>query len=258
MPAPTSSQEQSSATSSRTTASTSARLRVQPAIASRVIELMVRNEGGLTELVEADPSLCAVVVRAANSAHLGLSRRVGGVRQAMVMLGQDASTALAVARTADLVFEADESSPPLASWVWPQAVAAARAAALLAPSFDANPEHASTAALLQNLGLLMGGRHDAEHAGLTATLLESWNFPDQIVSAIRNHHRSLDDVVAPLDRVVVCARTLAAEVGLPDSKPVAPLREVVRAGDLSRNAASSIVREIERSLENLIRLAGVK
>lgn len=248
----------STSTAIRSSAPASGRLRVQPAIAGRVIELMIRNDGGLTEVIEADPALCAVVVRAANSVHLGLSRRVGGVRQAMVMLGQDATTALAVARTADLVFEPDDTSPSLAPWAWPQAVAAARAAALLAPSMDANPEHAYTAGLLQNLPMMMGARHDAEHSGACARLLEGWNFPDTIVSAVRNHHRSLDDVVAPLDRIVVCARTLAAEAGLADSRPVAPMRDVIRAADLGRTGAASLVKEVERSLDVLIRLAGVK
>jgi len=233
------------------------RLRVQPAIAGKVIELLVRPDGALTELVEADPSLCAVVIRAANSAHLGLSRRVGGVRQAMVLLGQDATTALAVARTADLVFD-DDGSPNPPMWLWPHAVGVATACSSVARRMDVNPEHAYTAGLLQNLMVLMGHPHDADHSGNAAILLEKWNFPDSIVSAVRNHHRGLDDVVAPLDRVLVCGRTIAAEAGLPDSRPVAPMRDVARAADLGRAEIAAAVKDVERSLDSLVRLAGAR
>ena len=235
---------------------TNTRLRVQPAIAGRVIHLLVHDDGGLTELVEADPSLCAVVVRAANSAHLGLSRRVSGVRQAMVLLGQDATTALAVARTADLVFDDDVAGAPNPpTWVWPHAVAVAAASAWLARRMDVNPEQAYTAGLLQNLSVLSGERHDHEHGERAAASLERWNFPDAIVSAVRLHHRPLDEVFAPLDRLLVCARTLAAEAGLPDGRPVTPMPQVLRAADLGRNEVTAAVKEIRRALDALVRLA---
>jgi HD-like signal output (HDOD) protein len=235
---------------------TNTRLRVQPAIAGRVIELLVRNDGGLTEVVESDPSLCAVVVRAANSAHLGLSRRVGGVRQAMVLLGEDATTALAVARTADLVFEEGDDAPSPPSWVWPHAVAVATASSALARRMGVNPEHAYTAGLLQNLWVLMGERHDGDHGERAASLLETWNFPESIVGAVRNHHRTVDDVVAPIDRVVVCARTIAAEAGLPDMKAVTPMRDVARIAELGRNELAAALKDVDRALTSLIRMAG--
>jgi len=236
---------------------TSIRLRVQPSIAGKVIEQLRGGDSALTELVEADPSLCAVIVRAANAVHLGLSRRVGGVRQAMVLLGQDAATALAVARTADLVFEDDEG-PAVPSWVWPQSVACATAAASLARLTDANPEHAYTAGLLQNLWVLLGEKHDSDHAGRAADLLEGWNFPESIATAVRHHHRSLDDLVNPLDRAVASARTIAAEVGCPDARPVAPAREVTRSLDISKQQLSSVVNDVERSLGSLVRLAAAR
>ena len=232
------------------------RLRVQPAIAGKVIELLVHPDGGLTELVEADPSLCAVVIRAANSAHLGLSRRVGGVHQAMVLLGQDATTALAVARTADLVFEDHDGTPNPPIWLWPHAVGVAIACSSIARRMDVNPEHAYTAGLLQNLSILMGHPHDGDHGGDAADLLAKWNFPDSIVSAVRNHHRGLDDVVAPLDRVLICGRTIAAEAGVPDAKPVTPMRDVARAANLGRVELAAAVKDVERSLDSLLRLAG--
>ncbi len=233
------------------------RLRVQPAVASRVINLLIHNDGGLTELVEADPGLCAVIVRAANSTHLGLSRRVGGVRQAMVLLGQDAATALAVARTSDLVFDGDETTLPPA-WFWPHAVASATAAAGLAKGTDVNPEHAYTAGLLQNLGVLIDDRHEADHAEIGGALVEKWNFPETIVAAIRHHHRTIDDLVAPLDRVLAGARTLAAESGVGDGRPTAAVRDVLRALDVNRSLAKNIGSDIDRVLGNLVRLVGAR
>jgi len=233
------------------------RLRVQPAVASKVIDLLIHNGGGLTELVEADPGLCAVIVRAANSTHLGLSRRVGGVRQAMVLLGQDAATALAVARTSDLVFDGDDTTLP-PSWFWPHAVASATAAAGLAQGTDANPEHAYTAGLLQNLGVLIDDRHESDHAEVGGEVLERWNFPESIVSAVRNHHQSIEKLISPLDRVVAGARALASEAGVADGRPTAAVRDVSRVLDVSRAQAKAISSDIERALGNLVRLAGAR
>ncbi len=236
---------------------TPSRLRVQPAIANRVLEHLRGGDVPLVELVEADPSLCAVIVRAANAVHLGLSRRVGGVRQAMVMLGQDAAKALAIARTAELVFD-DSDSTPMSSWVWPQAVATATAAAALAKLMDANAEQAHTAGLLSNLWVVMGEKHDAEHPGKAADVLESWNFPESIANAVRNHHRSLDDVVSPLDRAVLCARTFAAEAGFPDVRPVPTMRDVLRTAEVGKMQSKGIAAEVERALGSLVRLAGTR
>jgi putative nucleotidyltransferase with HDIG domain len=238
---------------------TTTRLRVQPAIASRVLHLLVGHDSsGLTELVEADPSLCAVVVRAANSTHLGLSRRVGGVRQAMVLLGQDATKALAVARTADLVFEDDAQGGLPPSWFWPHAVATAIACSGLARAVDVNPEHAYTAGLLHDVAVLFDDRHDADHPERAAAALEGWNFPDQIVTAIRSHHRQLDEVIAPMDRLLVAGRSLASEAGLTDGRTVAPLRDVQRVLDVSRSDVKAVLADIERGLARLVRLAGAK
>ena len=237
---------------------TSTRLRVQPAIAGRVIDLLLRGDGHveLGALVRADPSLCAVVVRAANSAHLGLSRRVGSVRQAMVLLGHHATTALAVARTADLVFEDASYAPRPPGWVWPHAIASAAASAWVARSLDGDSEASSTTALLQNLLVPVGEAHDTGHTEPVATLLESWNFPASIVGAVRRHHASLTEVVAPLDRAVVCGRAIAAEAGLSDGLPVPSTREVLCVAHLSRSQLAAGLREVERSLDAVIRLAG--
>jgi HD-like signal output (HDOD) protein len=236
---------------------TAVRLQVQPAIASKVIELLVRRDrNALTDLVESDPSLCAVVVRAANAAHLGLSRRVQGVRQAMVLLGDDATTALAVARTADLVFESDTSLPLSPNWYWPHAVATATAAGSIARIVGANHEQAYTAGLVADLTVVSDAPHDADCAERGADMLAGWNFPEPIVQAVRNHHRGLDEVVATLDRVILAARAIAADAGFADGRPVPPVRDVQRVLDLGRSQVRSVSDDVERAIARLIRLAG--
>ena len=66
------------------------RLLVHPRAAQRVLELLAVPDGAHAELcalVELDPALTAAVLRAANSAHLGFSRRIAGIRHATVLLG---------------------------------------------------------------------------------------------------------------------------------------------------------------------------
>lgn len=173
------------------------------------------------------------------------------------MLGQDAAKALAIARTAELVFD-DSDSTPMSSWVWPQAVATATAAATLAKLMDANAEQAHTAGLLSNLWVVMGEKHDAEHPGKAADVLESWNFPESIANAVRNHHRSLDDVVSPLDRAVLCARTFAAEAGFPDVRPVPRCATCSAPPRSGKMQSKGIAAEVERALGSLVRLAGTR
>ena len=64
------------------------RLLVHPKAAQRVLELLGRPDGAhgeLCALVELDPALTAAVLRPANSAHLGYSRRIAEVMRVGVI-----------------------------------------------------------------------------------------------------------------------------------------------------------------------------
>src|SRR3954471_5072004 len=74
------------------------RLLVHPNSAELVVNLLRQPAPDLTELtsvVRSDPSLAAAVLRAANAVHLGHARRIGGVRHAIVMLGDSFVASLA-------------------------------------------------------------------------------------------------------------------------------------------------------------------
>lgn len=231
------------------------RLVVQPIIASKVIAALAASSADvdLGRIVEADPALCAAVLRAANATHLGHARRIGSVRQAMVMLGSDATTALAAARAADLAFD---DNPVLApAWFWPHSLATAAAAASLARHGGTSVEVAYAAGLLHDIGVLLGeGSADDEHAHHGADLLERWNLPETLVAAVRHHHDKPDAIIDLLDRLVLAAQSFAAEAGASDGRPALPVNEAMRLAGVTGVRASVIVAEVQRELGRLATL----
>ncbi|MGD9793532.1 MAG: HDOD domain-containing protein [Acidimicrobiia bacterium] len=231
------------------------RLVVQPIIASKVIAMLASPspDADLGRVVEADPALCAAVLRAANATHLGHARRIGSVRQAMVMLGSDVTTALAAARAADLAF--DENPVLAPAWFWPHSLATAAAAASLARHGGTSVENAYTAGLLHDIGVLTGdGDADDDHAHRGADLLERWNIPEALVSAVRHHHDKPDAIIDLLDRLVQAAQTFAAEAGAGDGKTPLSVNEALRLSGVTGVRPSIIVGDVQRDLARLASL----
>ncbi len=167
--------------------------------------------------IKKDQALTARVLRLANSAFYGLSRRVVDVNDAVVMLGMKAVHNLAmVASTYPWL------SRPLSGYglgpkeMWTHSFAVATGAELIAKrSGRVDPSIAFTAGLLHNVGkvalsVLLENRVKAfialairdnltfdeverkilgfDHCEVGGYLGELWNLPDDIVAAIRWHH----------------------------------------------------------------------
>ncbi len=228
------------------------RLLVHPVSARAVLTVLQRpgtDESDLTRTVLVDPALAAAVLRAANSAHLGYSRRIASVRQATVMLGSSLVNSLAASRVADLVFDTD--APDYPDWLWLHSIATASAASVLAGRCGTSPDEAYTAGLLHEVGWLLGAgsrseHPDQDHAALGAQLLGRWNLTDRIVAAVNLHHAPSDALAAPLDRVLAAAHAFAAALGAPSperSMPVAEALQLVGLGDVR---ATAVLGEIEQ------------
>ena len=172
----------------------------------------------LSRLVELDPALSATVLRMANSPYFGVSGRVGGARQAVVMLGVKSVGSLAVSRTASLVFSEDETTAPAGYWT--HSIATAVACAVIAPYAGVADDEAFTAGLLHDIGSLVLHSHDdatesessADHVAFSAEMLARWGLPRPTISAIRLLTVDPSLVHEPLARVLLAAHCLAMNV----------------------------------------------
>ena len=233
------------------------RLMVHPASARVVLAVLQRPDdhaADLTRTILTDPALAAAVLRAANSAHLGYSRRIGGVRQASVMLGASLVSSLAASRVADLVFDAD--APDYPDWLWLHSIATACSASVLARRVGESPDDAYSAGLLHEVGWLLGAgvaadQPDQDHAGLGARLLARWNLPDRIVGAVQQHHTRPASLAVPLDRVVVAAHAFAVAVGAPAPERAISTIEALQLVGLVDARVDRITAEIEAEITNI-------
>ncbi|MCD6569265.1 MAG: HDOD domain-containing protein [Deltaproteobacteria bacterium] len=190
-------------------------------------------------IVEYDPGMTANVLRLVNSPYFGGSYHIGSIQQAVVRLGIDKLFDLVVVTATHEVIDkpiAGYNLPP--GELWRHSVAVAITAKNLANNLGIVAEDtAFTAGLLHDIGKVVIGtfvekgfdRIDAmakasnlsfetaerkilgvDHAEIGAAVLEMWRFPDEIVRAVRFHHRPGDvqDSVPVVDAVhisdVVC------------------------------------------------------
>lgn len=233
------------------------RLLVHPASARVVLEILQTSSdvgGDLTRTILTDPALAASVLRAANSAHLGYSRRIGGVRQASVMLGSSLVNSLAASRVADLVFDTD--APDYPDWLWLHSITTACAAAVLARRSGESADDAYTAGLLHEVGWLLGVSADSpapdqDHAASGGRLLAKWNLPDRIVAAATFHHSRPAALTGTLDRVVVAAHAFAAALGASSPERSLTTIEALQLVGLADARPAAITTEIEAELASV-------
>lgn len=186
----------------------------------RLSELINDAEAGPGEfeaVVQPDMALTANLLRMANSAYFGLSRRIGNAREAITLLGVRRVFELGAMAAVDAVVP--ETLPGYgidASVFWTHSVAVAVIAERLSKERKlATPMLTFTAGLLHDVGKLVissflavhiealrtelasGGLSlidceqkllGANHAQIGADLGVAWNLPEEVVKVIASHH----------------------------------------------------------------------
>jgi HD-like signal output (HDOD) protein len=204
--------------------STTPRLPLQPLTARAVLRVVTdpdASAAGLSRLVELDPALSATVLRMANASYFGVSGRVAGARQAVVMLGVKSVSSLAVSRTASLVFSEDDRAAPPGYWT--HSIATAVACGQLAPLAGISEDEAFTTGMLHDIGALVRhadeSRDDGEDelsptdaAVFGSELLTKWGFPRGSSSALRLLYADPSVVHEPMARVLIAGHALASTV----------------------------------------------
>jgi diguanylate cyclase (GGDEF)-like protein len=208
----------------------------------QVIQLAQNPEidlGTVADAVSADPAIAAKVMRIANSALYARRRQSANLRQALIVLGLNATLTLALSFT---LVSALRKSPPTGfdfNAYWRRAILAAAWGKLLASEFGRrDAEEVFLSALMQDIGMLAidkiapevyegiapfqleHGRvaqHEKTHLGsdhraIGAWLLDSWNMPNQIVRAVQHSHDLSASGIEPEYREYVRAVAMSGQL----------------------------------------------
>ncbi len=191
-----------------------------PATAARVLAVTADPESSADELMQAvlpDQSMCAAILKIANSAFLGIPRGAGSIKQAVVILGQTEIRNLVIARAVCNAFPLlDKKQMAEADLFWEHSFSCGLLCMILAPEFRENPGELFLAGLIHDIGKLplllafpdkaldlhilsrcnsiasekstFGTTH--EQIGLNLTY--RWLFPSKLIAAVAWHHRFMD------------------------------------------------------------------
>lgn len=207
-----------------------------PAVAQQIIELASDPEIDVVKVAKAmskDPALTAKVMRIANSPLYSKQRKSENLRQALVILGLNAATTLALSFSLVGTYKAVKASRIDYSRYWSRAILCASAARMFAELRQVEAvEDVFLASLLQDIAILAIDRvqpdfyeglpahashaqvvsHEVsrlgvDHASLSAWLLAYWKLPESLCRTVALSHTPMQpDSDA---RVGLSARCLA-------------------------------------------------
>ena len=214
-----------------------------PKAAMRIIDVAQRPEidmGMVAEAVSADPAIAAKVMRIANSALYARRRESTNLRQALITLGLNATLTLALSFTLVTKLRKDPIKGFDFNEFWKRSILAGSWARILANEVElVGAEEVFLVALLQDLGMLAIDRiapevyenvspfsmtHDtlaqheknslsADHCDVGAWLLNDWNMPEVLVSAVQNSHdpsaSEVDETYRDLVKITALSGLLA-------------------------------------------------
>ena len=170
----------------------------------------------IEEILRYDPGLTANILKLANSAYFGIPSKIGSLKQAVMVLGFKRLKQLVVASCVSAVMDksvAGYDLPP--GNLWRHSIAVSLAAeALIKDKKKTVAQDVFTPALLHDVGKLILGSFVKEelvaiksiaakgvpfvvaenmilgtdHAEIGAQILTHWNFPKEVIHAVRWHH----------------------------------------------------------------------
>ena len=255
------------------------RLPAQPSVAVRTVWVADQPHSSAKDLAAAliaDPSLTARVLRLANSAYYGLSRRVADVGFAVTVVGFPTVRAMAAVHASGL-FEPGEHTVP--DGYWEHSVATATICSVLAPRAGVRPNQAFPLGLLHDLGSALLFRADPErfeavqaearngrslrsvekavygmpHDEAAARVFSAWRFPETFIEAVADHHAHPATLSEPHSLLLVAAESVAARlVKTPGAELEHGQNAGLRALGLNVTDALAIARQVEDDVAHLV------
>lgn len=263
-----------------------------PGVATHIIELAQDPNiemGKVAKAVSLDPALTTKVLRIANSPLYAQRRRSDNLRQALVVLGLNATLTLALSFSLVKSLRSDKPNGINYPHFWRRALLAATASRALGDALgQTHAEERFLAGLLQDIGMLALDRGVADlyrdlgdvqrqhrglqahekrrlsvdHAEVGAWLMRSWNLPERLCVAIEHSHR-VDQARArePADIFNRCVGLSGAVADIfllePEQRPFAETAQLVeRVLGLAKeefggvlNTVSSLIPDTEALFE---------
>jgi diguanylate cyclase (GGDEF)-like protein len=214
-----------------------------PGVATHIIELAQDPDiemGKVAKVLSMDSALSTKVLRIANSPLYAQRRRSENLRQALVVLGLNATLTLALSFSLVKSLRGGKSNGLSYGLYWRRALLSATSARALGDALrHALAEEIFLAALLQDVGMLAldqaipdlysEGEHlqrahsalarherkllEVDHAHIGAWLMQEWNLPERLHRAIRRSHeldlRFSSDPAQIFDRCVALSGPVA-------------------------------------------------
>lgn len=218
-----------------------------PKVAQRVLELVenpVVTARQLAEVIQYDQAITANVLKICNASYFGLPRKVASLDEALVLIGHDALKDLMIASSSAQFYQGDVGVGYMLEQgdLWRHSVATAIMAKLLVAHIkDVDGATAFTAGLLHDIGKrflstfvaeefknIMGrvvrenipfeqAEKDslgATHAEIGALILKRWDFPLEMIMAVKQHHNADALQQDSLTALVALSNALVVSVGI--------------------------------------------
>ncbi len=190
-----------------------------PRVLSKLLVLLDEADahaGRIVELITLDPALTAKVLQRCNNAAFGLAGAVSSLEEAVTLMGFNAIYRLVAMVVGEGLLSAEQEGYGIGTGeLWEHSVTTAVAARVMARKLGGQENLVFTAALLHDIGKLVLGSFlegcqqsvlqqtgpsghsfleaektvlGVEHAEIGGRVLEEWDFPENLVNAVRYHH----------------------------------------------------------------------
>ncbi|MBI5040391.1 MAG: HDOD domain-containing protein [Gammaproteobacteria bacterium] len=268
------------------------RLPAMPEMANRLLRLHNNPKAtidDLTNIIQADPSLTAQVIRYARSAFFGYHGKVESLTEAVTrVLGFDTVFNMALGLAASRTFHNPADGPLGLQAFWRHATYSAALAQTLAnaigPRLPLKPGLAYLVGLLHNFGFLLAGHLfraeffllnrvvaanpqipvplierrvlGIEHTQIGAWLMSAWNMPEAVTLGCREHHNEFyAGDQAEYVHLMLCVDHLLRAHGIGDGADGAPPTAILNALGLDLDKARQITEKLLESTETLDAMA---
>lgn len=262
-----------------------------PKVAERVMELLKNSDvtaRQLAEVIQFDQAITANVLKMCNAAYFGIPRKVNSLDEALVVIGHNTLKDIIMTSCCARFFQGKVGAGYGLEQgdMWRHSIATAIMSKLLA-TYIKNVDEGSafTAALLHDIGKRFLSTFVADdfnvilqrvnlrncsfveaekevlgidHASLGALILESWEFDQSLVTAVRQHHNPRALEMEPLTALVALSNGLVISlgIGVGDDGLASELRgEGLKRFDISMDrmqlCMADLLSELERAYELL-------
>lgn len=218
-----------------------------PKVAHRVLAMVEEpnvKAHDLAEVIQYDQAITANVLKICNAAYFGLPRKVSSLDEALVVIGHDILKDIIITSSAARFYKGKvgEGYDLGQGDLWKHSIATGIMGRLLVPYIkDVDPASAFTAGLLHDIGKRILSSFVADdfnrivkkvaeekitfvqaeldcigitHAELGGMILEKWNFSDDMVMAVKQHHEPDALQKEALTAVISLSNSMVVSLGI--------------------------------------------